>query len=52
MVVWLEIETWVISKVALKGEGHKEGYRVSWGRSIEAAGFWGPCVGLGVVPLL
>jgi hypothetical protein len=50
IVVWKEIETWVISKSGAKrGIGKEDG--MSWGRGVGAAGFWGP-VCLRVVPLL
>jgi hypothetical protein len=52
MVVLVEIETWVISKGALKGGGVERKDGVSRGRSVGSAGFGGPCVCLGVVQLL
>jgi hypothetical protein len=50
MIIWLEIETWVIGKDATK-RGQKEG-RVGGERYMGASGFCGPCVCLGVFPLL
>jgi hypothetical protein len=43
LVVWLEIETWVISKGGPKG-GEQKGESGGSGRSMGAAGFWDPCV--------
>jgi hypothetical protein len=46
MVVWLEIETFIVGKVALKWKGGMGG------RSMRDAKFWGPCVCLGIFLLL
>jgi hypothetical protein len=45
MSVLVEVETWVIGKGGTKGGN-------GWGRGMEAAGFCGPCVCLGVFMLL
>jgi hypothetical protein len=47
MVIRLDIETWVIIKMALKGRGRKRGL-VGEGRRMRAVGFCGPHVCLDV----
>jgi hypothetical protein len=43
IVIWLEIETWVISKGGANG-GTGRGHRVGGGIDMGTAGFYGPCV--------
>jgi hypothetical protein len=47
MVVLLEIETWVIGK-----GGAKMGSGVGWGKGMGVAGFFSPCVCLGIFLIL
>jgi hypothetical protein len=51
MVIWIEIESWVIWKGVAKRWSKRRG-GVSRGRNVETTGFWGPCLCLGLVPLL
>jgi hypothetical protein len=51
MVVWLETETGVIGKGGAKRRAERRG-GVCRGKGVEAAGFGGPCVCVGVFPKL
>jgi hypothetical protein len=52
MVIWLEIEIWLIGKGGAKRGDSKEEGVVGGGRNIGAAGFCGLSVCLSVFPLL
>jgi hypothetical protein len=52
MVVWLEIESWVIGKGGAKREGHKGVGWSGWGKWCRVAGFCGPCVCWGLFLML